>query len=909
MLRSSLSCGDSLTATRILSASRDMPHFPTKESSVPETAPTSSPRTSVVESDSSKAKGETSPAKMPLVSSGTKSRTEERLRLAEEDLAKVHRALGAEKARAAEIMRRAEEEHALVERLKREGDSPVVSATEAKRRVRSLKRDERKATAEAPRGTSAGLFKAVCSTDLLFLIDTTSSMGSYIEAAKNQVKSIVADIGGSFLDEVEVRMAVVGYKDHSDSPNIEFLDFTTSAHQVRSFLDGLSATGGADTPEDVLGGIRQALNATWMHQTRCMIHIADAPPHGRPLHDMTDSEDTYANPGSEPHGLTHTSLLRQMIKLQINYALLRITSYTDRMALMFLKEYAASAADCTLLRTNQYYSEGCRLNPGRTSKGGLLFEEAELGISYSELQHLVVKVVTTSVSRTAVRNADRMKRAGSRKLPGLGLLTAIGEDDDIVPDVGLETLSPQWDRLNWFDEKFEVEGFSHDVMVHGANTLNDMLAHDDYISLNVLELTLHKRQHPFAQGALRVASYARTAASNNRYVVKSFKRAGSRLPELATDMRCQALCKAFALEFNALLGDKYAIDFVVTACFKGKEGKTTSDSTCISLEPFLPGTFVKYNNNTTYVNEEIPNDPSNKAAQAFSHFTFERSRGRFLVCDLQGVGKLMTDPVIHTLDPGRFILSTTNLGEDGFKFFFTSHKCNDVCDQLGLKSNASMFVSGRYEFRESWPTMADTVCCSNKLCGRILRRTNAKESAKFPGYRWCDVCWPQLELFKVKWICVAPGPDHEFEESRFFYESQGRSTPRKCSEHREEDIRARDGSAVSSNSILYKPTRRSTLRTHPEDREEDAHTVGTTVAKNSLELYEPRGRWTPRTRSEHREEDVHAFASDVATSRTGSTMHRIVTEGRKKKATSGASTGVVGRVWAKLKSATRSKKG
>jgi hypothetical protein len=699
-------------------------------------------------------------------------------------------------------------------------------------------------------------------------------------------------------------MAVVGYKDHDDWPNIEFLDFTTEARQVRSFLDKLSATGGADTPEDVLGGLRQAINATWMHQTRCIIHIADAPPHGRTLHDMHDSEDTYATPGSEPHGLTHTSLLRQMIKLQINYALLRIHNNTDRMALEFLKEYAASAADCTLLKSNQYYSDAVRLNPGRTSKGGLLFLEDELGIAYSQLQHLVVKVVTTSVSRTAVRNADKMKKAGR----GSALLTAIEEDEDTVSDVRLETFSPNWNRLRWFDEKLEVEGLSHDVMVHGSNTLNDMLAHDDYISLNVLELTIHKRQNPFAQGALRLAYYARTAASNNRYVVKSFKREGSQLPELATDMRCQALCKAFALEFNALLGDKHSIDFVVTACFKGKEGKTSSDFTCISLEPFLQGTFVKYNNNTSYVNEENPNDPSNQAAQAFSHFTFERSRGRFLVCDLQGVGKLMTDPVIHTLDPERFILSTTNLGEDGFKFFFTAHKCNDVCRQLGLKSNASMFVSGRYKFRESWPTMEETVCCSNKLCGRILRRTNAKESPKFPGYRWCDVCWPQLELFTVKWICVAPGPHHEFEVSKFFYESQGRSTPRKCYDHRGDDIRSRDGAAVSSNSIIYKPPTRSTSRAYSKTLEEHTHVLGTTVTRSSS-VYTALKRSTSSTYPKGGSADeVPAVGTEVASSRTDATTHRAVTTGRRAQGASGVSTGVVAKVWAKLKSAGKSKK-
>src|SRR5579862_4213577 len=54
------------------------------------------------------------------------------------------------------------------------GAAPAgLSAVEAKLRVLQLKRDEIAAGAESPRRPTAGLFKSVCSTDLLFLIDTT----------------------------------------------------------------------------------------------------------------------------------------------------------------------------------------------------------------------------------------------------------------------------------------------------------------------------------------------------------------------------------------------------------------------------------------------------------------------------------------------------------------------------------------------------------------------------------------------------------------------------------------------------------------------------------------------------------------------------------------------------------------
>jgi hypothetical protein len=543
-------------------------------------------------------------------------------------------------------------------------------------------------SAKLQRRSSEGLFKATYSTDLLFLIDTTGSMQGSIDAAKEQVKSIVNDIKLAFLNEADVRIAVVGYKDHEDAPNIQFLDFTDSAERVHSFLTELTAIGGGDAPEDVLGGLRQALNATWMHQTRCIIHIADAPPHGRTLNDMADG-DNYPNPGGEPHGLTYEPLLKQMVVLHINYALLRINGSTDRMVFTFLKAYATASPDCKLHQCNSYYSEANAMTAIRggeltkcNAKAGLFFEELELGTSYSALRHLVVKSVTTSASRTAVRatmSMARTRRAGTDRKLDMDL-AAIGEDD--ADDVPLEAVPPHWDTPGWLNETLMVEGFSLDVVVHGPSTLNDMMAHDDNIKMSITELTIHKRSRPFAQGTLRVASYARTAASTNLFVVKSSKLAGKKLAHLAEDMRCQALCKAFALEFNALSGEAHSIDFIVTTCLKGKAGTISRADECMSLEPFIDGTYVKYNNNCGYVNEYIPDDRFNQAAQAFSHFTFERSRGRFLVSDLQGVGHVLTDPAIHTSDPMRFRLSDTNLGQEGFKFFFATHKCNGICSCL-----------------------------------------------------------------------------------------------------------------------------------------------------------------------------------------------------------------------------------
>ena len=341
-------------------------------------------------------------------------------------------------------------------------------------------------------------------------------------------------------------------------------------------------------------------------------------------------------------------------------------------------------------------------------------------------------------------------------------LTAIKEDGGsggAAKDVCLETAPPQWNTPGWLNKTLEVEGFCPDVVLHSASTLDDMMETDENIKLSVAELTIYARSRPFARGSQRVASHARTAATTSRFAVKSFIEDGKGLAHLAEDMRIQALCKAFALEFNGLLKTEHPIDFIVTTCLQSKPG-TASGNGCLSLEPFIEGDYIKYNSNGLFVKEDTPGDPFNRTAQAFSHFTFEPSKGHFLVTDLQGVGQLLTDPAIHTLDNERFKLNNLNLNEEGFKFFFLGHECNFICRKLGLKSNREMALSNTYEFRERWPTMDPTVCCSNKLCRRIIRLASAHKSDVFPGYHWCDTRWPQLQSSIVQWICVAPGPNH-----------------------------------------------------------------------------------------------------------------------------------------------------
>lgn len=68
--------------------------------------------------------------------------------------------------------------------------------------------------------------------------------------------------------------------------------------------------------------------------------------------------------------------------------------------------------------------------------------------------------------------------------------------------------------------------------------------------------------------------------------------------------------------------------------------------------------------------------------EAYSHFTYESSQHKILVCDIQGVRDAYTDPQIHSVDRKGF--GKGNLGQRGIDKFLQTHRCNAICKYLKL---------------------------------------------------------------------------------------------------------------------------------------------------------------------------------------------------------------------------------
>ena len=73
-----------------------------------------------------------------------------------------------------------------------------------------------------------------------------------------------------------VRVGFVGYRDYTEGPRrFETLDMTNETDDFIDFVGEMKAFAGGDVPEDVLGGLNQALELDWKAKNRIIFHIGN----------------------------------------------------------------------------------------------------------------------------------------------------------------------------------------------------------------------------------------------------------------------------------------------------------------------------------------------------------------------------------------------------------------------------------------------------------------------------------------------------------------------------------------------------------------------------------------------------------------------------------------------------------
>ena len=130
------------------------------------------------------------------------------------------------------------------------------------------------------------------SLEMVFVLDTTGSMGGLIDGAKQRIWGIVNEVMQSSTHPA-VRIGLVAYRDRGDQYVTQVLPLTNDLDKVYSTLMDYQAGGGGDTPEDVrqalTDGVRRAgWSQTSSRTAQIIFLVGDAPPH----QDYQDEQDT-----------------------------------------------------------------------------------------------------------------------------------------------------------------------------------------------------------------------------------------------------------------------------------------------------------------------------------------------------------------------------------------------------------------------------------------------------------------------------------------------------------------------------------------------------------------------------------------------------------------------------------------
>lgn len=116
---------------------------------------------------------------------------------------------------------------------------------------------------------------------LLFFIDTTGSMGSWISAIVVALPSLVRSVA---LTQVFDKIQIVSYKDYDVSNVVEFSILCNCAkpeevQELQNFAKSLKPTGGGGAPEAFKTGLLRIIEQTKISGKLFIIHLTDAPPH------------------------------------------------------------------------------------------------------------------------------------------------------------------------------------------------------------------------------------------------------------------------------------------------------------------------------------------------------------------------------------------------------------------------------------------------------------------------------------------------------------------------------------------------------------------------------------------------------------------------------------------------------
>lgn len=476
-------------------------------------------------------------------------------------------------------------------------------------------------------------------SQVCFVMDATGSMGPYFEEVRRNIVSTAKKITDSF--GIEVRFALVEYRDYDDGNRIEKHVFTT-AHVLEEKLSKVCVSGGGDTAEDCFGGLHAALTELlWDSKSRLIFWIGDAPNHGEKYNGGCN--DNYAHEKLKIDGLDIATLAEQF---GVNIMFNRLTSDTDKMINVMKKEFATVGANLNM------------------SNG-------------SDLSATILNTLTQTATGTCVNPQN------------YGAIITYA----VVPEAAYEKTT-KCAKVFTFQQAF--------TQFERVDPVRAMLSCEPPFNEECRDVCMSEA--PFARGELRYAYKCKISPSRKKYYAKWLKDgicvaktpAREKATISKTQVYMQNICRFLAREFTAHLTEAMPLSNAYRRVAYVPVQLMRLKNEFWALEPYIDGEFLKFNNNYGSVMKDLL--PQHPIPQAFSHFTYEYSYGTLMVTDIQGIVTadeyIFTDPAIHTKEgvsvTEKLCDPTTNMGSEGMFRFFKSHVCNDFCKRLMLPDRSEV---------------------------------------------------------------------------------------------------------------------------------------------------------------------------------------------------------------------------
>ena len=118
--------------------------------------------------------------------------------------------------------------------------------------------------------------------EVVFVLDTTSSMSGLIQAAKEKIWSIASTMA-SAQENPDIKMGLVAFRDRGDDYITRVFDLSNDLDSMYASLMDFRAQGGGDGPESVNQALHDAIHRiSWSNDDnvyKVAFLVGDAPPH------------------------------------------------------------------------------------------------------------------------------------------------------------------------------------------------------------------------------------------------------------------------------------------------------------------------------------------------------------------------------------------------------------------------------------------------------------------------------------------------------------------------------------------------------------------------------------------------------------------------------------------------------